>query len=83
MEDHIVAAHLAVIIGYVLLVDQVSWYWGYGKHVQDNLFFFYFKSQAEMIKSKLNNHKFIDLIEIMKKFLLFMKIMVIIHKELT
>lgn len=54
MEDHIVAAHLAVIIGYVLLVDQ---------------------SQAETIKSKLNNHKFIDLIEIMKKFLLFMKIM--------
>ena len=23
MEDHIVAAHLSVIIGYVLLVDQV------------------------------------------------------------
>jgi hypothetical protein len=55
MEDHIIAAHSAMILGYVLLGDR---------------------SKAKEIKEKLNHKSFENVIAIIKKFLIFLKIMV-------
>lgn len=55
MEDHIIAAHSAMILGYILLGDH---------------------SNKNEIKEKLNQKSFENVIEIIKKFLVFLKIMV-------
>jgi len=54
MEDHIIAAHSAFIIGYVLLVNE---------------------ELAGEIQSRINTNNFEQMIQILKKFLEFMKMM--------
>jgi hypothetical protein len=63
MEDHIVAAHSAIIIGYILLNDSC-------------LNFEQPRVNVELIRSQIKDNSFNYMIQIIKKFIVFMNIMV-------
>lgn len=62
MEDHIIAAHSALIIGYMLLNDEYL----NKKNVID----------VQTIKASIKEKSFKNMIQIVRKFLVFMKMMV-------
>lgn len=62
MEDHIIAAHSGLIIGYMLFMDD---------SLNNRKFI-----QVETIQVKLKNKAFKSMVQIIRKFIVFMKMMV-------
>lgn len=62
MEDHIIAAHSGLIIGYMLFID-------------DNLNNGNYKN-SDCIRTKMKNKAFKYMVQIIRKFIIFMKMMV-------
>lgn len=68
MEDHIIAAHCALIIGYMILTDQMfSKAAGNKKNKIINI---------DKAKNEMKDHSFKFMSQIIRKFLVFMKLMV-------
>jgi hypothetical protein len=62
MEDHIIAAHCALVIGYMILNDNYI-------NMKEMI-------DVDAIKSKMKDNSFQFMIKVIRKFIVFMKIMV-------
>ena len=66
MEDHIIAAHCALVIGYMIINDNYINACDQTKRLVN----------IESIKLKMKENSFQFMIQVIKKFIVFMKIMV-------
>ena len=62
MEDHIVAAHCALVIGYIILNDNYI-------NMREVI-------DVEAVKSKMKDNSFHFMVKVIRKFIVFMRIMV-------
>ena len=68
MEDHIIAAHTALLIGYMLINDTYN-------NSERPCF------DIESIRSRLKDNSFKFMIQVIRKFIVFMNIMVCKNKN--
>jgi hypothetical protein len=62
MEDHIIAAHCALVIGYMILNDNYI-------NIKEMI-------DIDAIKFKMKDNSFQFMVKVIRKFIVFMKIMV-------